>query len=171
MNKIKEFIIVDGYNPFNRLNMILAAVSGCAFGIIFYGVSSGVSWDYSATIALIVAIVCFAILLFRNRKLKSIPKAIIFSVVSSLLGIAVCLVGMVLFVIMAMLGGGNNSKFQKSASNLSNAINNASNSGNQWQEQYSMSKGTYYTDGQGNFKDQYGNDVYNPQGVTDYDKL
>lgn len=40
-----------------------------------------------------------------------------------------------------------------------------------WQEQHSMSKGTYYTDGQGNFKDQYGNDVYNPQGTTDYDNI
>lgn len=44
-------------------------------------------------------------------------------------------------------------------------------SGNNWTEQFSQTKGTYYTDGQGNFKDQYGNDVYNPQGVSDYDKL
>ncbi|MCM1325233.1 MAG: hypothetical protein NC094_05600 [Bacteroidales bacterium] len=44
-------------------------------------------------------------------------------------------------------------------------------SNSKWTKQFSQTKGEYYTDGHGNFKDQNGNDVYNPQGVTDYDKL
>ena len=154
------FFVVDGYNAFNKLNLVLAAISGVAFALIYIGVSGGTQWDNSATICVLVAVACLGILLFRNRKLKSIPKMIIFSLISCVFG----LIAVVAYIAFAMLCGGIPVSGK-------NANRYQSNNAPQWTEQYSSSKGTYYTDGQGNFKDQYGNDVYNPQGITDYDNI
>ena len=177
MKKLLNRFSVDGYNPFNGFNLFLAAVSGPAIlcgcilpwlcvvvgGLpsqevsdIFYGT------DTSKTVMqgfVIAGIVCFLLLLFRNRKLKSIPKMIIYSVISSALGVLIAIVAIFLFGLAIFF------------KDLREKFGGGSTSGSKWTKQYSNSKGEYYTDGQGNFKDQYGNDVYNPQGVSDYNKL
>ena len=127
MGKISNAISVDGYNPLNKLNLVFAAVSGCAFGLVGYGVYSGVQWDDSATKALIVGLVCFAVLLFRNRKLKSVPKMIIWSVVSSVLGILVALIGIVVGMLFGadryLTGGSGASSIASSVNRVNNATN------------------------------------------------
>ncbi len=131
MGKFSNAISVDGYNPLNKFNLVLAAVSGCAFGIIGYGLYGGSTWDDSATYALSAGIVCFAILLFRNRKLKSVPKMIIWSVVSSVLGILVALIGIVVAMLWGthayLTGDTSTGALGNAARNLGNAANNANN--------------------------------------------
>lgn len=95
--------------------------------------------------------------------MKSVPKMIIISLLSMVLGAAIAIIVVIITMIGAMFGNPNIGK------KAFNAV--SSSTENQWQEQYSMTKGKYYTDGHGNFKDANGNDVYNPQGVTDYEKL
>ncbi|MCM1050248.1 MAG: hypothetical protein NC433_17695 [Clostridiales bacterium] len=162
MGKLKDKICVDGYNPFGGFNLVLSVVSGGAFGFIGLGMSDGYSFgelykQYGTTILaiLLVAIGSFLLLLFRNRKLKSIPKMIIFSILSAVLGVVVAAIGLVMFILLGTFGGGTSS----------------SGNNNKWKKQFSQTKGEYSTDGQGNFKDQHGNDVYNPQKVEDYNKL
>lgn len=163
MKKLKEMIFVDGYNPFNGFNIILSVVSGVVWGVVFYlvigeGLPLTALFNGSDAKYLIAGLVSFLLLLFRNRKLKSVPKMIIFSVLSSVLGIAVAVVGFALLILFGIFSG-----FGGETSSSGNVT--------KWKKQFSQSKGEYSTDGQGNFKDQHGNDVYNPQGVSDYDKL
>lgn len=77
-------ISVNGYRPFNGLNIFLSAVGGIALLISIAGLSSGE--EELGILAVVVSVVILAILLFRNKKVKSVPKMIIFSVASLVLG-------------------------------------------------------------------------------------
>lgn len=172
-SKLSDKLSINGYNPFNFFNLILSAVNGTIFTVIIYGSIQGYSLEKMLggdkdKGFFLVAIVCFLLLLFRNRKLKSIPKMIIFSIISSAFGIIIAFVAFIVFIFLQFFGLfliGIDPEKQSGGQSSGNS------GGGQWTEQFSQTKGTYYTDGQGNFKDQYGNEVYNPQGVTDYDKL
>lgn len=158
MGKLKDKICVDGYNPFNGFNIFLSAVGGIDWMYIIFFIATGdgkALFQDMGIIILLVGLCCFLLLLFRNRKLKSVPKMIIFSLLSMILGAVIVVVGFIVYLLLAMFGGGTSS------------IGN----NNKWKKQFSQSKGEYSTDGQGNFKDQHGNDVYNPQKVEDYNKL
>lgn len=113
--------------------------------------------SYTPNIFLII-IEGIILLVINLLTIKNKFKAIIFTL--SQLGISVVLIAGVILLILGLFAGADSTR-----------ASSGSSSGQQWTEQYSQSKGTYYTDGQGNFRDQYGNDVYNPQGVSDYDKL
>ncbi|MCM1537749.1 MAG: hypothetical protein NC254_05060 [bacterium] len=164
LKKLSDKLSVDGYNPLNGFNIFLSILSGLALGLFIVGICTESSGDIGH-IPLIVGIVCFLFLLFRNRKLKKIPQIIIISVVSTLVGAVLGILIIIVAAFLLWLGGWGNP--EKSSDGQSSDES----SGNNWSKQYSQSKGEYSTDGQGNFKDQYGNDVYNPQGVSDYDKL
>lgn len=73
-------ISVNGYRPFNGLNIFLSVV--CVFACIAIYGGMGYAWDISSTIALLVAIGCFGLILYRNRRCNSIPQMIGFSVIS-----------------------------------------------------------------------------------------
>lgn len=155
MGKLLHKADVDGYSPFGLLNLFIGALPMISYGIIMWTIYE----DRGVYIAVRIAIISFIILFIRNLKCKNIFKTIIFSILAELLG---CV--FVFFVIIMGIGGIDPEK-------QSGQQSSGNSNGKQWTEQYSNTKGTYYTDGQGNFRDQYGNDVYNPQGVSDYDKL
>lgn len=170
MKKLLSKLSVDGYNPFNGFNIFLSIVSGVGLGVVFYfvigeGVPLTAFYNYTADSKyfLIAGLVSFLLLLFRNRKLKSIPKMLIISVISSILGVIVGIIAIILFILIVISGDSISDKIK--------IPNGTDSNDNKFKKQYSNTKGEYSTDGQGNFKDQYGNDVYNPQGVSDYDKL
>lgn len=115
-----------------------------------------VAEPYTPNIVLLI-IEGIILLVINFLTIKNKFKAIILTL--SQLGISVVVIAAVILLILGLFAGGGDK------------IKIPSGTDNKWKKQYSNSKGEYYTDGQGNFKDQYGNDVYNPQGVTDYDKL
>ncbi len=168
-------ISVNGYRPFNGLNIFLSLICGLTVVAAISTIAQGVSGV--GLLAVLAAIVFFALILFRNRKVNSIPKMIEYSLFSVFLGI--CTV--ILFFLWALDAGmaqmngrsapGLFDFFREHFGSGSTSSTSQESSGSKWTKQYSNSKGEYSTDGQGNFKDQYGNDVYNPQGVTDYNKL
>lgn len=92
-------ISVNGYRPFNGLNIFLSIVCILACFLI-YG-NLGYAWEISSTIALLVAIGCFALILYRNRKCKSIPKMIGFSFLALLLSFLA-----VIMLVIAAIGAG-----------------------------------------------------------------
>lgn len=98
------------------------------------------------------------LLIINLLTVKNKFKAIILTLCQ--LGISVIVIAAIISLILGLFAGGDRKR-----------VSSGNSGGGQWTEQFSQTKGTYYTDGQGNFKDQYGNDVYNPQGVSDYDKL
>lgn len=102
-------ISVNGYRPFNGLNIFLSIVCILACLAIYGGM--GYAWEISSTIALLVAIGCFALILYRNRKCKSIPKMIGFSVLSlvfSFLAVIMLLIAAIGAGLSMMNGGGGN---------------------------------------------------------------
>lgn len=106
LKKLSDKLSVDGYNPLNGFNIFLSILSGLALGLFIAGICTKSSDDIGP-IPLIVGIVCFLLLLFRNRKLKKIPKIIIISVVSTLVG---AVAGLLIIIVVAFLlwfGWGN----------------------------------------------------------------
>lgn len=102
-------ISVNGYRPFNGLNIFLSVVCVLACIAIYGGM--GYAWDISSTIALLVAIGCFALILYRNRKCKSIPQMIGFAVISlvfSFLAVIMALIAAISAGMSIMNGGGGN---------------------------------------------------------------
>lgn len=87
---LQKFRVGD-YSPFGTLNIILSAVGAVPmFFVLYVTFSMGygmTEWDSSVWKAFAVFAVATVILLFRNRKLKSIPKMIIYTVISLAVGI------------------------------------------------------------------------------------
>lgn len=83
---LQKFRVGD-YCPFGTLNIILSAVGGVSMFLLLYGGNGMTEWDSSAWKAFAVFAVATVILLFRNRKLKSIPKMIIYTIISLFVGI------------------------------------------------------------------------------------
>lgn len=77
-------ITVNGYRPFNGLNVFLSILGGIALALFVLGITAD---EFEATVFVgIVTIVFFALLLYRNRKVGSVPRMIYFSGVSLVFG-------------------------------------------------------------------------------------
>ncbi|MCM1325236.1 MAG: hypothetical protein NC094_05585 [Bacteroidales bacterium] len=114
LRKLSDKLSVDGYNPLNGFNIFLSILSGLTIGLFiferFFELSGGSVDDtliYLGQIAIIVGIISFLLLLFRNRKLKKIPKIIIVSVVSVLVGAIFGILILIAVSFLLWLGGGN----------------------------------------------------------------
>lgn len=83
---LQKFRVGD-YCPFGTLNIILSAVGGVSMFLLLYSGEGMTEWDSSAWKTFAVFAVATVILLFRNRKLKSIPKMIIYTIISLFVGI------------------------------------------------------------------------------------
>ena len=97
---LQKFRVGD-YSPFGTLNIILSVVGVVPmFFVLYVTFSMGygmTEWDSSVWIAFAVFAVATVILLFRNRKLKSIPKMIIYTIISLAVGIIFALLLLVAF--------------------------------------------------------------------------
>ena len=97
---LQKFRVGD-YSPFGTLNIILSGVGAVPmFFVLYVTFSMGygmTEWDSSVWIAFAVFAVATVILLFRNRKLKSIPKMIIYTIISLAVGIIFALLLLVAF--------------------------------------------------------------------------
>ncbi len=83
-------IEINGYKPFGFLNLALGVASGLGLG---YGALSIGGDTEAGIIGIIVGLVFFALVLLRNRKLNDVPKMIGFSVITSVLGILLVVIG------------------------------------------------------------------------------
>ena len=84
-------IDINGYKPFGFLNLALGVISGLGLGfgaLEFYNGESEMG-----LIAILVGIVFLALIMVRNRKVNNVPKMIGFSIVTSVLGILLVVVG------------------------------------------------------------------------------
>ena len=142
MQKIKNFFIVDGYNPFGIANLILGAVGALPLTFIMAIVYtqdmdfSDIIWIFkdadteqislgALAFCLIWPCIFLFILIIRNRKLHNTIKNIIFSVLTVLLGGVLSALAFVLFMLMIIFGGAPASAVKKvaNASQSSNTNN------------------------------------------------
>lgn len=113
MRKLIDKISVNGYNPFGIFNLILAALASGGTAVIYIGLGEYPSLTFSdivkmqdVKICLGVIVVSSLLLLLRNLiKLKSIPKTIIFTIITLVFGLVICVIGVVALVLGGMFAG------------------------------------------------------------------
>lgn len=124
-------VSVNGYRPFNGLNIFLSVVCILACLVIYGGM--GYAWEMSSTIALLVAIGCFALILYRNRKIESIPKMIGFTVLSVVFSFfaIIALFFSAIGAGMSIMNGGSSGNFGGTVSNIFGSTGGSKNNNGQ----------------------------------------
>ncbi len=131
---ISEFN-VNGHYPFGFLNLFVGVISGIA---VAYGMLQFMDGDESVgMLALIIGVVCFIVLLFRNREMENIPLTIGISLITALLGLLLAIVFLVVVGVKSAFGVAEDTSTYSGSTISNSGINNTTRNNSQ---DYSFSK-------------------------------
>lgn len=145
---------VEGYSPMSLLSIVLAAVTlvGGYIVVVFSGAYGfGEAFHSSEKIwfilSLLAAIISFALLIFRNLKIKSVPKIILYTILQYVIAVV-----MVFYLLIRFISLGTSVFFGRASgvpSSSSGSIKLFPSGGKKYtdyEEQYAKANG--YTDAQ-----------------------
>ena len=149
---------VEGYSPMSLLNIVLAAVTlvGVPIVVVFIGKYGFVGAFNSSEkmefiISLLAAIISFVLLIFRNLKIKSVPKIILYTILQFVIASII-----VFYFLIRLIAIGTSVFFGRASGTSSSSSSSiklfpsggisSSNEYTDYEEQYAKANG--YTDAQ-----------------------